>query len=237
VTLNHWDMPEALLADRGWVGRISVAAFAEFTQAVAGRLGDRVEWWVTQNEPWIVSLLGYRLGIHAPGISDLDDWVAAGHHTLLAHGVGADILHANTAARVGCALSLFPCDPASESVEDAAAAWGSDGYVNRWYLDPLLLSSYPTDMREHFERALGHPLDVVRDGDEKLINGRSDVIGVNYYTRGSCGRGKRMRRIRSPGGSSLPRVTSPAPTTAERLPRTPSATCCCDCTPTTRAPR
>jgi beta-glucosidase len=183
VTLNHWDMPEALLADRGWVGRTSVAAFAEFTQAVGGRLGDRVEWWVTQNEPWIVSFLGYRLGIHAPGISDLADSVAAGHHMLLGHGLGAEILHENTAARVGCALSLFPCDPASESAEDAAAAWGSDGYVNRWYLDPLLRSSYPTDMREHFERALGHPLDVVRDGGEKLIGGRSDFIGINYYTR------------------------------------------------------
>jgi beta-glucosidase len=183
VTLNHWDMPQALMADRGWVGRPSVVAFAEFTRAVAGRLGDRVDWWITQNEPWIVSLLGYQLGLHAPGIADLADSVAAGHHMLLAHGVGADILHERQTAQVGCALSLFPCDPASDSTEDAAAAWGSDGYVNRWYLDPLLRSHYPSDMREHYERALGHPLDVIRDGDEAQIGGRSDFLGVNYYAR------------------------------------------------------
>lgn len=182
LTLNHWDMPQALMADRGWVGRSSIDAFAQFTEAVAGRLADRVPWWIAQNEPWIVALLGYQLGLHAPGIADLRDSVTAGHHILLAHGAGADILHGYPGARVGCALSLFPCDPATDSEADAAAAAGSDGYVNRWYLNPLLDGGYPNDMREHYERAVG-PLTMIRDGDEALIGGRSDFLGVNYYTR------------------------------------------------------
>jgi beta-glucosidase len=183
LTLNHWDMPSALMKERGWVGRSTVDAFAEYTAAVASRLGDRVDWWVTQNEPWIVALLGYQVGLHAPGIADLGDSVAAGHHILLAHGAAADILHQYPNTRVGSALSLFPCDPATDSPEDAAAAVGSDGYVNRWYLDPLLGSGYPRDMWEHYERALGRPLDVIRDGDEALIGGRSDFLGINFYTR------------------------------------------------------
>lgn len=183
VTLNHWDMPQALMADRGWVGRSSVGAFAEFTQAAADRLADRVKWWIPQNEPWIVALLGYQLGLHAPGIADLGDSVAAGHHVLLAHGAGADILHQFAGTHVGSALSLFPCDPATDSEEDAAAAWGSDGYVNRWYLDPLLGDGYPRDMWEHYETAIGRPLDMIKDGDEQLISGRSDFLGINYYTR------------------------------------------------------
>lgn len=185
VTLNHWDMPEALMADGGWAGRSSVDAFAEFATAVAGRLGDRVQWWITQNEPWIISLLGYRLGLHAPGVRDLHASVAAGHHLLLAHGVGADVIRERSAgARVGCALSLFPCDPATDDPRDHAAAWGSDGYVNRWYLDPLLGHGYPPDMKDHYERALGHSLDgVIRPGDAGLISGRSDFLGVNFYTR------------------------------------------------------
>ncbi|WP_324650426.1 GH1 family beta-glucosidase [Georgenia sp. H159] len=182
LTLNHWDMPQALMAAGGWAARDTAAAFAELTTAVAGRLADRVSWWVTQNEPWIVSLLGYQLGLHAPGVTDLRAAVAAGHHMLLAHGLGADVLHQYRGTRVGVALSLFPCEPASPSEDDAAAAWGSDGYVNRWYLDPLLAGGYPDDMRAHWERAVG-PLDVVRDGDEAAIGGRSDFLGVNYYTR------------------------------------------------------
>src|ERR1700712_821101 len=71
VTLNHWDMPQALMDRRGWVDRSCVDAFAEFTQAAAERFADRVSWWIPQCEPWIVGLLGYHLGLHAPGITDL----------------------------------------------------------------------------------------------------------------------------------------------------------------------
>lgn len=183
VTLNHWDMPQALMAHRGWVGRESVGAFAEYAAAVAGRLADRVEWWVTQNEPWIIALLGYQLGLHAPGIADLGLSARAAHHILLGHGAAADVLHQHPGVRAGCALSLFPHDPATDSADDVAAAWASDGYVNRWYLDPLLAKGYPDDVRAHYERALGAPLDFVLDGDEDAIAGRSDWLGINYYTR------------------------------------------------------
>ncbi len=183
LTLNHWDMPQALMADGGWVARSSVDAFAELSEAVAERLADRVTWWITQNEPWIIALLGYQKGLHAPGIADLGASVAAAHHVLLAHGVGADILHRYPHTNVGSALSLAPCDPASDSEQDAAAAWGSDGYVNRWYLDPLLGAGYPQDMREHYERALRGPLEMIRDGDEQAMGARSDFLGVNYYAR------------------------------------------------------
>ncbi len=189
LTLNHWDMPQALMAPEGsggtegWVGRGSVGAFAEFATAVGQSLGDRVPWWITQNEPWIIQLLGYQLGLHAPGIADLGKSVQAGHHVMLGHGAAYDVLRGLTAGRIGASLNLLPCYPARASEADAAAAWGSDGYVNRWFLDPLLRSGYPADMREHWERAIGKPLDFIRDGDETLISGRSDFLGVNFYTR------------------------------------------------------
>jgi beta-glucosidase len=179
LTLNHWDMPATL----SWAERSTVHAFTTYAEAVAGRLADRVTWWITQNEPWIIALLGYQLGLHAPGVADLGTAVKAGHHVLLGHGAAADVLHAYADVKAACALSLFPCDPATGSEEDRAAAEGSDGYVNRWYLDPLLGHGYPADMRAHWERALGHGLDFIRDGDEAAIGGRSDFLGINYYTR------------------------------------------------------
>lgn len=183
VTLNHWDMPEALMAEGGWVGRASVDAFVDFAAAASERLGDRVGWWITQNEPWIIQLLGYQLGLHAPGMRDLRGAVTAGHHVLLAHGRAADAMRPFTKGRIGVALNLLPCVPATDSPEDAAAAWGSDGYVNRWFLDPLLRDGYPDDMRGHWERATGRSLDdVIRPGDEAAISGRSDFLGINFYT-------------------------------------------------------
>jgi beta-glucosidase len=185
VSLNHWDMPETLMAYGGWGGRPTVDAFAEYAHAVAERLGDRVMWWITQNEPWIVQLLGYQLGLHAPGVADLRTSVAAGHHVLLGHGAAADAIRAHVSgARIGCTLSLFPCDPVTDDPADVAAAHGSDGYVNRWYLDPLAGRGYPEDMRGHYERALGGSLDeIIRPGDTELIGGRSDYFGVNFYSR------------------------------------------------------
>ncbi|MFI7698554.1 GH1 family beta-glucosidase [Nonomuraea sp. NPDC049480] len=179
LTLNHWDMPATLT----WAERSTVNAFAAYTEPVAGRLADRVTWWITQNEPWIIALLGFQLGLHAPGVADLGTAVKAGHHVLLGHGAAADVLHTHAGVKAACALSLFPCDPATDSEADWAAAAGSDGYVNRWYLDPLLGDGYPDDMREHWERALGHDLGFIRDGDEAAIGSRSDFLGINYYTR------------------------------------------------------
>ncbi len=183
VTLNHWDMPSALMDAGGWAARRTVDAFAEYADAAAERLGDRVPWWITQNEPWIIQLLGYQLGLHAPGVRDLGAAVAAGHHVLLAHGAAVDVMRTHTAGRIGAALNLLPCVPASNDPADVEAAHGSDGYVNRWFLEPLLGRGYPADMRAHWERALGHGLDeVIRDGDESRIAGRSDFLAVNYYT-------------------------------------------------------
>ncbi len=205
LTLNHWDMPQTLMAAGGWADRRSVDAFAEFTQAVAGRLADRVPWWITQNEPWIVALLGYRLGLHAPGVRDLGASVAAGHHIMLAHGAGADIVRRYPGAQVGAGLNLLPCVPATDDERDVEAAWASDGYCNRWYLDPLFGRGYPADMREHYERALGRTLDEIRPGDEDAIASRHDFLGVNYYTR-------RVMTAAEPEGPDQPfpwRVVSP----------------------------
>jgi beta-glucosidase len=196
ITLNHWDMPQALMrseTDGGWLARSTAEAFTEYVAAVTARLGDRVNRWITQCEPWIVQLLGYQIGLHAPGIKDLPRSVIAGHHVLLGHGLAVEAINANvSAAQIGVALSLFPCTPASDSADDAAAAWGSDGYVNRWYLDPLTGRGYPADTRALWEEIIeresgGFSLDeVILPGDEAIIGRQLDFIGVNYYTRRVC---------------------------------------------------
>jgi len=185
VTLNHWDMPEALMADGGWAGRSTVDAFTEFAVAVASRLGTRVGHWITQNEPWIVALLGYHLGLHAPGVRDLRASVAAGHHLLLGHGSAFDAIKSELPhASAGITLNLLPCYPVSDDPADLAATVGSDGYCNRWYLDALFGRGYPADMVEHVERATGTDLGaIVRPGDLESIAGRNDFLGINYYSR------------------------------------------------------
>ncbi|WBB69212.1 GH1 family beta-glucosidase [Micromonospora sp. WMMD812] len=200
-TLYHWDLPQALQERGGWTSRATSDAFAAYTEICLDALGDRVDTWLTVNEPWVASVLGYRLGLHAPGEEDLRTSLLVAHHLLLAHGAATQrIRERRPFARVGIPLSLFPNYPVTDDPADTAAAWGSDGYTNRWFLDPVLRGRYPADTAELFERLVG-PLDWVRPGDLDLIGARPDLIGVNYYTR---------RRISAAAAEPLPWRVLPA---------------------------
>jgi len=182
VTLYHWDLPQALEDTGGWRNRETVERFAEYAATCFDAYGDRVRWWLTINEPWIVGLLGYLHGLHAPGYKgDVLGEVTVFHHLLLAHGRAVQELRASGGeGRIGFAPNLSPHYPASEDAADLAVSDASDGYVNRWFLDPVFRGAYPEDMRARYEELLG-PLDFIRDGDLETIAEPTDYIGVNYY--------------------------------------------------------
>ena len=183
VTLYHWDLPAALEDEGGWLERSTVDAFADYASACFDALGDRVTTWFTINEPWVVAVLGYQAGIHAPGIRDFRSGLVAAHHLLLAHGRAVEAFRqSGKPGRIGPVLNLFPTYPATDSEADRAAAIGSDGYTNRWYLDAVLRARYPDDTRALFESIAG-PLDFVHDRDLDVIGAPSDLLGVNYYSR------------------------------------------------------
>jgi beta-glucosidase len=87
ATLYHWDLPAALQDDGGWASRDTAGRFADYAEATARVLGDRVTSWATLNEPWCAAHLGHQAGVHAPGVRNDAVAVAAAHHLLLAHGL------------------------------------------------------------------------------------------------------------------------------------------------------
>ena len=109
ATLFHWDLPQALQDQGGWASRDIALRFADYAAVVGEALGDRVERWITLNEPLVVSHLGYRIGIHAPGLADEAAAAAATHHLLLGHGLATAALRAAVpGAEVGITLNLTP---------------------------------------------------------------------------------------------------------------------------------
>ena len=179
VTLNHWDMPQALEDRGGWKARATVAAFAEYAEAVVERLGDRAVHWITHCEPWVVAWLGYGMGVHAPGGRSESDALAAGHHLLVAHGRVVEMLRSTVPhAQVGVSLNLEPVWPASTTEQDRAAARWWDGHHNRWFLEPLYHGSYPQDMVDVWQGIMPP----VEDGDMALIATPTDFLSVSYYT-------------------------------------------------------
>jgi beta-glucosidase len=68
-TLYHWDLPQPLQSEGGWLARETAARFADYAGLAAARLADRIPLWITLNEPFVVTAYGYALGFHAPGAS------------------------------------------------------------------------------------------------------------------------------------------------------------------------
>ena len=194
----HWDTPQALEDEGGWTNRATAELFVDYVDAVAARLGDRVDTWITHNEPWVVSWIGHAWGIHAPGRTSEADAIAAAHHLLLSHGWAVDALRrAVPDAAVGISLNLAHVDAESDSPEDLAAAREVDGHENRWFLDPLFRGAYPADMLEQRFAATPPP---VQDGDLQAMSAPIDFLGVNSYFRrvvraGANGTGPQMVHV------------------------------------------
>jgi len=180
VTLNHWDLPQALEEQGGWRSRATIGAFVAYATAAVERLGDRVGDWATHNEPWVISWLGHLTGIHAPGRRSLDEALAVGHHLLLSHGRAVRMLRETAPdLRLGIVVNVDHKVPASSHPADVEAARLEDGRMNRWYLDPLAGRGYPADVVADF----GWQAAEVRPGDLAEIAAPLDFLGVNYYQR------------------------------------------------------
>ncbi len=179
VTLFHWDLPAALDDAGGWLNRDIADWFAEYAAVMVRALGDRVPMWVTLNEPWVVADAGYLHGIHAPGHRSIAETPHVSHNLLRAHGAGLQAIRAERGRQAGLVVNLEPKYPASDHPADVAATRRADAYMNRQFLDPVLLGRYPEEMSEIF----GQAWPVFPEADFALIQQPLDFLGVNYYTR------------------------------------------------------
>ena len=104
-TLYHWDLPQALEDAGGWPERDLAGRFADYAEIVMKGLGDLVTDWMIFNEPMIFTIMGYLVGIHAPGRRSLDDFLRATHTVNLAQGDALRAMRAcDSNARIGTAF-------------------------------------------------------------------------------------------------------------------------------------
>lgn len=182
VTLYHWDLPQPLEDDGGWVSRQTAELFADFVGRTVRALGDLVSDWITINESWCQSFLGYGYGVHAPGRADLTAAVAAAHHLNVAHGLAVQqIRQIAPSASVGVTDIVTDLVPASESPEDVAAVDRLDAVNTRMFLDAHHRGEYGAGVRATL--ALFGLDDVVRPGDLAIAGVATDFVGVNHYQR------------------------------------------------------
>ncbi len=178
VTLYHWDLPQYLEDNGGWLNRDTAYKFQEYAELVTQHLGHLVDSFATLNEPFCSAYLGYEVGVHAPGIKSQQAGRQAAHHLLLAHGLAMQVLRKNCPdTEAGIVLNFSPTYPLT--ADDKKAAKLADQYHNQWYIKAVLEGTYPS----LFDELADEVKPTILAGDMAIISQAVDFIGVNYYTR------------------------------------------------------
>ncbi len=179
ATLYHWELPQTLADQGGWRNPDMPNWFAEFTETVMSRIGDRVWSAAPINEPWCVGWLSHFEGHHAPGLRDIRATARAMHHILVSHGRAIEVMRGLGMGNLGAVCNFEWSSPASNAPEDVAAAARHDAIYNRFFLSGLFYGRYPDLVLDGLEPHLPSNW----QADFPTVQAPLDWIGVNYYTR------------------------------------------------------
>lgn len=181
LTLYHWDLPQTMQDIGGWANPKMPEYFLAYAKLIFDRLGDRVKHFITLNEPYCAAFLGNYEGRMAPGLHDFSTALRCAYHMYVGHGlVVRHFRESHRAGEIGITLNLMGRLPLTDKPEDVAAAKRADGYLNRLFIEPIMLGRYPQDMVELF-RSKGVVLPAFREEDLALMRQPLDFIGLNYY--------------------------------------------------------
>ena len=118
ITLFHWDLPDEL--DKRYGGLLNktefVADYTRYARVMFTAMGSKVKHWITVNEPWCSSILGYNTGVFAPGHtsdrkkspvgdSSREPWLV-GHNLLVAHGSAVNVYREEFKAKDGGEIGI-----------------------------------------------------------------------------------------------------------------------------------
>ncbi|RYP61625.1 hypothetical protein DL769_007623 [Monosporascus sp. CRB-8-3] len=194
ITLYHWDLPNEL--DKRYGGLLNREEFPldfENYARVVFKAIPKCKKWITFNEPWCSSILGYSTGYFAPGHtsdrgkspvgdSSREPWIV-GHNLLVAHGRAVKVYREEFKPKdkgeIGITLNgdyTYPWDP--EEPRDVEAADRKIEFAISWFADPIYFGKYPDSMRKQ----LGDRLPEFTPEELALVKGSNDFYGMNHYT-------------------------------------------------------
>ncbi|MGC2298866.1 MAG: GH1 family beta-glucosidase [Acidobacteriaceae bacterium] len=180
-TLFHWDLPQALQDQGGWVNRVTSHAFADYASYTVGQLSDRITQWMTTNEFDSFIDDGYGTGGSAPGLRlPRQELAATRHNAVLAHGLGVQAIRAAATrpVQVGFAEDVHGVMPAVVDPAHIRAAEIGLREENAQYLTVILEGRYT----DHYLQTLGPDAPVFTPDELKTISSPLDFLGINIYT-------------------------------------------------------
>ena len=185
ITLYHWDLPLALQKIGGWESGKVIDAFVDYADFMFEHFGNRVNKWITFNEPKIFTVWFYSFGLYNKK-PDIRSGYLASMNVNLAHAkaIKRYRMSKDSDGKIGITLALNHVYPITDSDADQKAAKYFDGVFNRWYIDPIIKAAYPQDILEVISPRYNLPQ--IPKEDLKILNDNPiDFLGINNY---SCAR-------------------------------------------------
>uniref|UniRef100_A0A8B9DLH2 Lactase n=1 Tax=Anser cygnoides TaxID=8845 RepID=A0A8B9DLH2_ANSCY len=195
VTLFHWDLPQALQVLGGWQNDSIIDAFVNYADFCFSTFGDRVKFWITFHEPWVISYAGYGTGEHPPGIADPGVASYKVAHTILkAH---ADVWHlyndryrSQQQGKVGLVLNSDWAEPKTPtSSEDVRASERYLQFMLGWFAHPIFVNGdYPDVLKAQIQQVNQQcsttvaQLPVFTEEEKAWVKGTADFFGLSHYT-------------------------------------------------------
>ncbi|MFX1533364.1 MAG: GH1 family beta-glucosidase [Promethearchaeota archaeon] len=178
VTLYHWDLPIALQNIGSWESREVVDAYTEYATFMFNHFGDRVKKWITFNEPMIFTLVYYASEV----FNNIAGGIQASHLVNVAHAkaVQAYRRSSHSDGIIGITLNLSSVYPKTDSSLDRKTVKIFDSIINRWFLDPVLKGSYPSELLNIFKGK--YNFSIPEEDIILLKESPMDFLGVNTYS-------------------------------------------------------
>ncbi|XP_033115909.1 lactase-phlorizin hydrolase-like [Anneissia japonica] len=196
ATLYHWDLPQSLQDIGGWENETLVDLFNDYADLCFKRFGDRVNYWITFNEPYVVTWLGYGIAVFAPGIYDPGNAPYRAAHTIIkAHAKAYHTYKENYSygGKVSISLSTdYGMPENADSQEDVDAAIRYMQFTAGWYAHPIFNGDYPEQMRTQVDtKSKAQGLNASRlpyftAEEVAYIKGTHDFFALNAYTSTVC---------------------------------------------------
>ncbi len=174
VTLHHFTSPKWFVERGDWLREDAARLFRRFVKKTVMGMGEKVNIWVTINEPMVYLYHGYMLGTWPPGYKDLRQATTALRHLLHAHIYAYREIHQirQSLWKMNSAVSV------SKHMTDylpATSRW-RDRLITgfrRWVANELFVNAAITG----FFFYPGAHCELL-PGDRTI-----DYLAVNYYTR------------------------------------------------------
>jgi beta-glucosidase len=132
VTFHHFTSPRWLAERGGWEAADAPERFARFCERAGEHLGDLIGRACTLNEPNVIGLMGYLVGVFPPGVSDVGRRRAVNDAMCRAHRLAVEALRATRGDfPVGLTLSMsdYQALPGGEARRDRIRRSAEDVFL------------------------------------------------------------------------------------------------------------